>query len=184
MYCVALSVAVVVVMTCDAVTAPEYTKLLPALVTVLLAWMLSVDVPVVKAQRKLALVVARDPVCVSVEAVTTTVMVPVAACTLKLATGDVRELPPLTVTVAVGAPTKTMLEAVAPVEIVVAELNVTVTVAAAPKMKLLDVVVIDAADAVITFAPVKAPAIETPNPADVMVDEATVSPSAEPAPAR
>ena len=182
MYCVARIVAVVVVITCAAVTAPENTKLLPALVTVLLAWMLMEDVPVVNAHRKFALVVASVPVCVSVEAVTTTLIVPVAACTLMLATGAVNELPPLTVTVAVGAPAKTMLEAAAPVEIVVPELNVTVTVAAAPNMKLLSVVVMDAALAVMTFAPVSAPATETPNPVDVMVDDVTDRPTFDAAP--
>ena len=92
-----------------AVWAAVYKKLCPALVTVLVAWMLITDVPVVNARRKFALTTPVHepplrPVCVSVDAVTTTVMVPVMALTLMLAVGAVSLLFVLTVIVPVGAP--------------------------------------------------------------------------------
>jgi len=102
------------------------------------------------------------------------VIEPDAACTLTLATDEVRVLALSAVTVAVGAPVKMTLLADVDDTVVVA-LNVIVTVAApVPKMKLLDVAEIDAVVAVITLLPVSGPNIETPNPAVVIVDETTV----------
>lgn len=179
MYWVALIVAPLVVMICEAATAPLKTKLLPALVIVALVWTLTVDVPVVKGHRKLAFAVALAPVCDSVldAPLTTSVTVPVAGTTLTFATGAVSVLAPFTVTVAVGAPVNTMLLAAAPVEIVVVELNVMVTAAVDPKMKLLSVVVIDAVVVVMRLVPLSAPATDSPKPGDVSVDDATVSPA-------
>ena len=52
LYCVAFTSEPVATIVCEpAVCAPENTKFDAALVTVLLAWMLSVDVPVVNAHR-------------------------------------------------------------------------------------------------------------------------------------
>ena len=52
LYCDAFTVELVATIVCEpAVCVPENTKLLPAPVTMLLAWMLSVDVPVVNEQR-------------------------------------------------------------------------------------------------------------------------------------
>jgi len=103
-------------------------------------------------------------------------MEPDAAWTLTFATGALRVLALLTVTVAVGAPVKMTLLADVDETVVVA-LNVIVTVAApVPKMKLLDVAEIDAVVVVITLLPVSGPTIETPNPGVVIVDETTVRP--------
>ena len=63
----------------------------------------------VNAHRKLAFVATTIPVCVSVEAVTTTVMLPDVPRTLMLASNDVMELAPSIEIVAVGAPVKTQL---------------------------------------------------------------------------
>lgn len=100
-----------------------------------------------------------------------------------LLTGAVSVLPPATVRVAVGAPVKMTLLAVAD-EIVVVEPNVNVTVAElVPKIKSVVEVEIDAPDVVMRFVPDSGPTIDTPNPAeDVMVDETTVRPVPDPAP--
>ena len=173
-----------------AVWAAVYKKLCPALVTVLDAWMLITDVPVVNARRKFALTTPVHepplrPVCVSVDAVTTTVMVPVVVPTLTLAVPAVNLLAPLTVTVAVGTPLKrTLLPAVA--SMVVAVLNPIVTTAAppAPNIKLLVPDVIWEPMTVTMFVPEVGPFMDSAKPADVMVDVVvTVRLVAEAAPA-
>ena len=72
----------------------------------------------------------------------------------------------------------------APDDTDVLELNVIVTVAApVPNAKLFPVVVILPPAAVIRFVPVRAPTIETPNPGDVIVDDDSVRPVDDAAPA-
>ena len=71
--------------------------------------MLRTAAPVVNAHRKLAFDATTAPVCVRVEAVTTTVMLPLVPSTLMLASKDVMELVLSIEIVAVGAPVKTQL---------------------------------------------------------------------------
>ena len=109
LFCPARTVPPVTSIDCaPPVCSPEYAKLLPALVIVTADAMLTVDVPVVNAHRKLALTDADAPVCVSDDPApcTVTEIVPVATATLTFATAAVRMAPVLTVTVAVGAPVK------------------------------------------------------------------------------
>ena len=113
------------------------------------------------------------------------VTVPDVTCVLRLLTAALIVLPPSAVTVAVGIPLNTTLLALAD-EINEAPPNVMVTaMAPAPKAKLFDEVVIDAADVVITFDPVSGPTIDTPYPPDeVMVDDTTESAVADAAPVK
>jgi hypothetical protein len=169
---------------CTPVIAALYTTLLPALVTTDVAAKLTVEVPVVNAQRKLAFVAVFVPVCVIPEdaPVTVSPSVPVVVAAATFVAGEVIVLPPATVTVAVGTPEN--ITFLAADESAVLEEKVRVTVAApVPNAKLCDVVVIDDADAVIRLVPVRPPTIETPYPGEVRVDEISVRPVADAAPA-
>ena len=109
------------------------------------------------------------------DAVTTTVMVPDVVCTSTLATGAVSELPPSTVTAAVGTPLKTTLLADVDDTVVVALKPIVTVAAPVPKRKLFDVADSEAVVAVITFDPVSGPNIETPKPGVVIVEDTTVN---------
>ena len=92
-----------------------------------------------------------------------------------MASAAVMVLQVVIVIVAVGTPVKTTLLA-AVEETVVVKLKPIVTVAAPfPQIKLLDVDDMEAVLAVITFVPVSGPTMDTPKPADVSVEEMTLS---------
>jgi len=111
------------------------------------------------------------------------VTLPSTTGTLTLLTGALMMLPPCTVTVAVGMPLNTTLLAVEE-DTVVPEPKVIVTATEpVPKVKSLVEVVIAAADVEMTLDPVSGPTIDTPYPADVMVDETTDRTVADAAPA-
>jgi hypothetical protein len=114
--------------------------------------------------------------------VTVRLSVPVVVDACTFATFDHRLLL-LIVMVAVGTPTKNTFLKPAPADTVVVLAKPIVTVAAALNQKLCDVVVMDAVVVVMVFVPVSAPATESPKPADVSVDDTTVSAVAEAAPA-
>ena len=159
------------------------TKLLPALVIVLPTPRLSATAPESKAYKKLALVTAAPVTVIPVQAPPIArASVPVDVCGLMFARAPVNVLHVVTVTEAVGMPLKTTLLADVD-ETVVVTLKPRVTVAApVPKRKLLEVADMDAVVAVMRLVPVSGPNIDTPKPADVIVDEMTVSPVADAAP--
>jgi hypothetical protein len=131
----------------------------------------------------LAFVAVFVPVCVIPEdaPVTVSPSVPVVVAASTFVAGEVIVLPPRTVTVAVGTPEN--ITFLAAEESAVVEEKSAVTVAAEEKTKLCDVVVIEAVVVVIILVPESAPATESPNPGDVRVDETTVRPVADAAPA-
>lgn len=162
--------------------------MLPALVMVLLVWILMVVLPDVKADRKFAFAVALPPSWVSVEEgtepVTVSAIVPVDARTSTFAMKAVSLLPVSTSTVAEGAPLKTAL--LPPVEetVVVALKRIVTTAALVPNTKQSPEVVIEAVVVVIVLLPESGPNMETPYPlGEVKLDETRVSPVFEAAPA-
>ena len=151
--------------------------MLPELVMVMPAVMLIVDVPELNAHTKFPLSVLDTPLWISEDPVpvTISVSVPAPVFAFTFETGDCSIVPLSTVIVAVGLPEekKTLLAAD---ETTVAALNVNVTVVSPrPKAKPWPAVVIRAPEVVIKFVPVVAPNIESPKPAEVSVDDTTVS---------
>ena len=93
--------------------------------------------------------------------------------------GDVSDVPPVTTIVAAGTPRNTMFPAVVDDTLVVESNVMAKEITAFPKRMFSLVDVKFTPEVVIVLVPSAGPAIESPNPDEVIVDDTTVSPIAE-----
>ena len=153
---------------------PVNSKLLLALLSVVLPIAVIVVAPPDDAVTKFPFEVL-DPVCTSVEPLTVRSSDPPAPPTLKLLTGDVSDELPQTITVAAGGPPNTMFPADVEDKLVLVLNVIVIEITATPKRTFSFAVVMLTPDVEIVLVPVAGPAIENPNPDDVIVDDTIVT---------
>ena len=139
----------------------------------------TVVVPVTVPDKKFAFVVKLpEPVCFNVPPSTISTIEPAAEAATIFAVGDVSDDPPVIVIVTVDKP----LNKILPEEVdetTVDTSKISVPLAEEPNRMLCEAVVMLAPDVEIVLVPVAGPAIENPNPDDVIVDDTIVTPIAD-----